>query len=76
MLFIDEAAAPVIREAMKGFASGRFHTKTEVQYFLESCPEFPKHTSGKLGFPSAPPETPTSSLRQALPLPNQVPKNA
>ena len=48
-LFIDEAVAPVIREAMEGFASGRFQTKREVQYFLESCPEFPKHANGRLG---------------------------
>ena len=49
MIFVDEAVAPVLREAMEGFASGRFQTKREVKYFLESCPEFPKTASGKLG---------------------------
>ncbi len=49
ILLVDEVVAPAIREAMEGFATGRFQTKTEVQYFLESCPEFPKHASGKLG---------------------------
>ena len=28
MLFVDEDVAPVMREAMEGFASGRFQTKT------------------------------------------------
>lgn len=49
MLFIDEAVAPILREAIEGFASGRFQTKREVQYFLEDAPEFPKAASGKLG---------------------------
>ena len=49
MIFVDEAVAPALREAMEGFASGRFQTKREVKYFLESRPEFPKTASGKLG---------------------------
>lgn len=49
ILRVDEAVAPALREAMEGFASGRFQTKREVKYFLENCPEFPKTASGKLG---------------------------
>ena len=49
ILVIDETVAPILREAMEGYASGRFQTKNEVKYFLENCPEFPKTASGKLG---------------------------
>ncbi len=49
MLFVDETVAPILHEALEGFASGRFQTKREVQYFLEISPEFPKTASGKLG---------------------------
>ena len=49
MLWRDEPAASVIAEAFEGFASGRFQTKQEVRYFLESRPEFPKTASGKMG---------------------------
>jgi site-specific DNA recombinase len=49
MLFVDEAIAPVLCEALEGFASGRFQTKREVQYFLEAAPELPKTASGRLG---------------------------
>jgi len=49
MIFVDEAIAPILREALEGFASGRFQTKREVQYFLEDAPEFPKTASSRLG---------------------------
>lgn len=44
-----EPMASVVAEAMEGFASGRFQTKQEVKYFLESAPAFPKTASGKIG---------------------------
>ncbi len=34
--------ASVVKEALVGFACGRFETQTEVQRFLESQPDFPK----------------------------------
>ncbi len=39
MLVPDEVEAPLAREALEGFASGRFQTMTEVQRFLHSHPE-------------------------------------
>ena len=48
ILVKDEPAASIIAEAMEGFAHGRFQTKQEVRYFLESAPEFPKTASGKI----------------------------
>ncbi len=41
-LVLDEPMASEIREAMEGFASGRFATQAEVKRFLESQPHFPK----------------------------------
>ena len=41
-LKFDEPVASVVKEALEGFACGRFETQTEVQRFLESQPEFPK----------------------------------
>jgi len=49
MLFVDGDIAPILREALEGFASGRFQTKREVQYFLEDAPELPKTASNRLG---------------------------
>ncbi|WP_170546566.1 recombinase family protein [Ruegeria arenilitoris] len=37
-----EPVASVIREALEGYASGRFASQAEVQRFLESDPHFPK----------------------------------
>ncbi len=45
----DPAVAPILKEAMEGYASGRFQTTTEVRTFLENAPEFPKQASGKIG---------------------------
>ncbi|ODS23248.1 hypothetical protein AB835_09835 [Candidatus Endobugula sertula] len=50
LLVHDEPAASIITEMMEGFASGRFQTKRECKYFLESKHEYPKQAaSGKLG---------------------------
>ncbi|MEZ5919417.1 MAG: recombinase family protein [Alphaproteobacteria bacterium] len=46
MLVPDEPVASIIREALEGFASGRFETQTEVQRFLENQAEFPKNKKG------------------------------
>lgn len=48
-LVLKEPQASVLREALEGFANGRFASQTEVQRFLESDPHFPKDLpSGKL----------------------------
>jgi site-specific DNA recombinase len=49
MLALDPKTAPILKEALEGFASGRFQTTMEVRTFLEQSPEYPKQASGKLG---------------------------
>ena len=41
-LVLDEPLATVIRNALEGYASGRFGSQAEVQRFLEADPFFPK----------------------------------
>ena len=49
VLVHDEPIASIVREALEGFASGRFASQAEVKRFLESQPEFPKdHPSGTI----------------------------
>lgn len=48
VLVKDEPLASIVTEALEGFASGRFQTKAEVKYFLETFPEFPKGNNGKI----------------------------
>ncbi|WP_245728562.1 recombinase family protein [Paracoccus alkenifer] len=42
ILVLDEVLAPVVREALEGYACGHFSTQAEVQRFLERSPYFPK----------------------------------
>ncbi len=42
ILVKDEPAASIVKEALEGYASGRFTIQAEVQRFLESQPEFPR----------------------------------
>jgi site-specific DNA recombinase len=42
VLVVDEDLAPVVREALEGFASGRFGSQAEVARFLEANPIFPE----------------------------------
>ena len=44
ILVRDEPVASVMREALLGFASGRFQTRAEMRRFLESHPNFPTPT--------------------------------
>jgi site-specific DNA recombinase len=41
-LVIDQPLASIVKEALEGFASGRFATQAEVKRFLESQPQYPK----------------------------------
>ena len=41
-LVLDEILAPIVREALEGYAFGRFNSQTEVRRFLESQPAYPK----------------------------------
>ncbi len=43
VLVHDEPLASIIREALEGYASGRFQGQAEVKRFLEAQPEFPKN---------------------------------
>ena len=48
-LVFDEPIASIAKEALEGFACGRFDTQSEVQRFLESQPDYPKDLpNGKL----------------------------
>lgn len=42
VLVLDDSLASVVREALEGFASGRFASQAEVMRFLENDPYFPK----------------------------------
>jgi site-specific DNA recombinase len=42
LLVPNEPVAEILREALNGYANGRFRSQAEVQRFLESKPEFPK----------------------------------
>ncbi len=41
-LIFEEPIASIAKEALEGFACGRFDTQSEVQRFLESQPDYPK----------------------------------
>lgn len=42
ILVPNEPLATTLREALEGYAIGRFNSQAEVQRFLEACPHFPK----------------------------------
>jgi len=48
VLVLDEPIASIIREALEGFASGRFQTQSEVKRFLDTQPEYPKAANGQV----------------------------
>lgn len=45
-LMKDERLAPIIQEALEGFAMGRFRTRVEVRRFLKAQPTFPRSPTG------------------------------
>ena len=45
---IHEDVGPVVKEAIEGFASGRFERQVDVQEFLQDQPNFPRGKSGKV----------------------------
>jgi site-specific DNA recombinase len=48
LLIADEPIASVVREALEGFAIGRFQTQIEVKRFLEAQPYFPRSANNKV----------------------------
>ncbi|MEM6536202.1 MAG: recombinase family protein [Pseudomonadota bacterium] len=48
MLVPDEPNASIVREALEGFASGRFQTVSEVKRFLERFPTTPRNKHGEV----------------------------
>ncbi|HNP84052.1 MAG TPA: recombinase family protein [Nitrospira sp.] len=50
VLVPDEPAASVVREALEGYASGRFETQNEVRLYLEKSPHYPKSKAGTVYF--------------------------
>jgi len=51
ILFPKEPLASIVKEALEGYASGRFESQAEVQRFLESFPEFPRDRKGRVHNP-------------------------
>jgi site-specific DNA recombinase len=45
LLQADEPIASILREALEGFAYGRFSSQAEVKRFLEAQPQFPKNSN-------------------------------
>ena len=43
-----EPMASIIKEALEGYASGRFQTQAEVRRFLEAQPDYPKNAKGRV----------------------------
>ncbi len=50
LLVRDEPLASIIKDALEGFASGRFETVTEVKRFLEAQPAFPRNSNDEVHF--------------------------
>ena len=50
MIVPDEPNASAVREALEGYASGRFESPSEVKRFLESFPTFPRYRTGDVHF--------------------------
>lgn len=48
ILVPDEPNASIVKEALEGFASGRFQTASEVKRFLEGFPTIPKTRYGEV----------------------------
>ena len=46
----DEPVASVVKEALEGFASGRFDSQSDVKYFLENSVHYPKDKNGEVHF--------------------------
>ena len=46
VLVPDEPLASTVRDALEGYASGRFASQAEIQRFLEADPHFPKVGNG------------------------------
>jgi len=53
LLVPKEPEASIIREALEGFASGRFQSQAEVKRFLDDSPEFPRPRGAKAAPPQA-----------------------
>ncbi len=51
MLVPDEPNASVVKEALEGYASGRFQSATEVKRFLETFPTIPRDKYGEVRLP-------------------------
>lgn len=48
ILVPKEPLASIVREALQGYATGRFQTQAEVQRHLEEQPEFPRDHKGRV----------------------------
>ncbi len=53
LLVPEEPVASIVKEALEGYASGRFETMVEVQRFLERQPMYPKDPHGEVHYQRA-----------------------
>lgn len=61
VLVPDEPNASIVREALEGFAAGRFQSVVEVKRFLEGFPTFRRNRHGEVNW-----QTVTDMLRRPL----------
>ncbi len=50
LLVRDEPLASIVQEALEGYACGRFETRPEIKYFLESHAVFPRGYNGRVHY--------------------------
>ena len=48
MLIANPPFDGIVREALEGYASGRFQSQSEVKRFFESFPDFPRNKRGEI----------------------------
>ncbi len=48
LLVPDQPVAGILKEALEGYAAGRFDSQAEIRQFLESQPLYPKNKQGKV----------------------------
>jgi site-specific DNA recombinase len=47
-MIVPDQDAPIVKEALEGFAAGRFQSPSEVRRFLESIPTTPRNARGEV----------------------------
>lgn len=48
VLTLHEPLAGIVKEALEGYAMGRFESQAEVRGFFDRCPDFPRNSQGEV----------------------------